>query len=352
MVNTYLARGAIKHVGKIGMALKANTCINRVALSKTFETEEIRSPDLSARGDKVEFGGKREYVREVQVLKKVDLILDARAANEILQTNKQVLDYLRVYVPVLKEMQDMSTNLELARQAGHDFFGKLDMISAYSQIPLPEELQGFTSFRLGEDIYCFTTLPFGLAISGHVFTLYFTIHLQIAKARFLARFLPDCVRREERDEQSGVTERINNYLSSEKDSQNLIAWRHLLNARPKKDSGIVNIQQANIKNLPQSVQAVCRLIKERITNSKNKNYEPVAEMALTRLHVWISEIFKEQDRLLKGLYYVERMEDLNKIWTTATQQQGVVPGTSKAMRGLNRDASILEGARLMVERAL
>lgn len=151
-----------------------------------------------------------------------------------------------MYVPVLKEMQDMSTNLELARQAGHDYFGKLDMISAYSQIPLPEELQGFTTFRLGEDLYCFTTLPFGLAISAHVFTIYFTIHLQIAKARFLARFLPGCVRREERDGQGGVSERVNSYLSSEKISQNVIAWEHLLNARPKEKSEVVTIQQASI----------------------------------------------------------------------------------------------------------
>jgi hypothetical protein len=40
----------------------------------------------------------------VQVLKKVDLILDARAANEMVKANKQVLDYLRVFIPVLKEM--------------------------------------------------------------------------------------------------------------------------------------------------------------------------------------------------------------------------------------------------------
>lgn len=94
----------------------------------------------------------------------------------------------------------MGINLEQARAMNHDHFGKLDMISAYSQIPLPEELQHYTMFRLGKNLYCFTTLPFGLAISSHVFTTYFALHLQIAKARFLSTLVPECVKRDERDQ--------------------------------------------------------------------------------------------------------------------------------------------------------
>jgi hypothetical protein len=98
--------------------MRPNTVINRVALFKTFETEEVLTQDphnQGKAGNKAQFGGQREYVHKVEALKKVDLILDARNANEILQVNKQALDYLRVHVPCLKEMQDMSTNLELAR---------------------------------------------------------------------------------------------------------------------------------------------------------------------------------------------------------------------------------------------
>jgi hypothetical protein len=131
----------------------------------------------------------------------------------------------------------MGTNLELARAANHDYFGKLDMISAYSQIPLPEELQLYTMFRMGEQIYCFTTLPFGMSISSHVFTTYLAIHLQMAKARYLSTLVPGCVKRIERDTESAVSERISHYLKSQDETDRKIAWQHLENTRPKLKEG-------------------------------------------------------------------------------------------------------------------
>lgn len=116
---------------------------------------------------------------------KVDLILDARPCNTYIRSNKEALDFLRVFIPGIKDMQDMNAVLLKARQSGHDHFGKFDMLNAYAQIPLPRELRPFTMFRVDQKIYRFKTLPFGLSVSSHVFTIYLAIHLFSAKGRFL-----------------------------------------------------------------------------------------------------------------------------------------------------------------------
>ncbi len=88
-----------------------------------------------------------------------------------------------------------------------------------------------------------------------MFTTYFTIHLQIAKARFLTRFIPECVKRFERDHQADITERVNCYVSSENEARNLISWRHLKDAGTKTRSGQrLRIEQARSEHLPQKVK--------------------------------------------------------------------------------------------------
>lgn len=131
---------------------------------------------------------------DVVRLEKVDAVLNAKSANHWLQLNKEAKDYFRVYLPFLRETQDMSAVLESVRLGGSVQFGKLDMLNAYSQIPLPEELKQFTRFKVGGVVYQYRRLPFGLSISTHVFTMYMGIHMEIAKGRFLSTLLPECVR--------------------------------------------------------------------------------------------------------------------------------------------------------------
>jgi hypothetical protein len=129
------------------------------------------------------------------------------------------------------------------------------MLSAYSQIPLPEELQLYTMFRLGEELYCFNTLPFGLAISSHVFTMYFALHLQIAKAKFLATLVPECVKKEERDKQEALADRISYYLTDQDETKRRIALRQLKVTRPKEGQSLrVANKWTENQGLPKAVR--------------------------------------------------------------------------------------------------
>ena len=44
MVNTYIARGAVRLVGNLDMQINRPACINRVRLNKTFEDEDWKRP--------------------------------------------------------------------------------------------------------------------------------------------------------------------------------------------------------------------------------------------------------------------------------------------------------------------
>jgi hypothetical protein len=183
IVQGYLARGLIQVTHKTHMGAENFPAgvINTVMVNAVFTDADSNYKD----------GKKTHKWRD---LSKIDLILNAKPCNQFVHANKEALDFIRVYIPILKDIQDMSSVLLKARENGHDRFGKFDMLNAYAQIPLPKELQPYTMFRLGDTVYHFVTLPFGLSVSSHIFTIYFTIHLEAAKAKFLSQLVPQCVK--------------------------------------------------------------------------------------------------------------------------------------------------------------
>lgn len=83
--------------------------------------------------------------------------------------NKAALDYLRSQIPFLNKSQDMNNALFDIRMNNYSSFGKVDMLNAFAQIELPTELRNYTSFRMGDRLFRYKRLPFGLSVSTHVF---------------------------------------------------------------------------------------------------------------------------------------------------------------------------------------
>ena len=78
------------------------------------------------------------------------------------QVNKTLVG-MKHPIPNIRELLD---NL-----AGHKFFGKLDLRSGYHQFPLDEASRKFTAFRVGNKLYEFTRIPFGLKMAPAYFQM-------------------------------------------------------------------------------------------------------------------------------------------------------------------------------------
>ena len=124
------------------------------------------------------------------LLEKFDAVLNARACNEYVQVNKEAVDYIRVHMPCLADANNMTSALERMTHLGERMFGKLDMLNAYSQLPLPVELQPYTAFKVNNFVYVHERVPFGLSVASHIFTHYLAIHCEVAKGRFLSSLVP------------------------------------------------------------------------------------------------------------------------------------------------------------------
>lgn len=80
-------------------------------------------------------------------LKRVDPVLDmSKGGNLYVTVNKGVQDMLRTKVRAVNEIKDTFKWLLDTQHNEHTELGSLDILSAYSQIWLPEELRNYTAF--------------------------------------------------------------------------------------------------------------------------------------------------------------------------------------------------------------
>lgn len=92
-----------------------------------------------------------------------------------------------------------------------------------------------------------------------------------------------------------------------------------------------------------------RDLKEKTKGTQD--YRHVPELALTKLHLWIAQVFKQQDNLMQGLYHVTNPNKLTKLWTRATQQEGIAEGLTEGdKKSRDRTTKIVEKARHWLER--
>lgn len=68
------------------------------------------------------------------------------------------------------------------------------MLSAYSQIWLPKELRNYTAFSFRGKCYRYKVLPYGASIAFAVLTTYLGLNVEIARASYLLKLIPKCVR--------------------------------------------------------------------------------------------------------------------------------------------------------------
>jgi hypothetical protein len=66
-------------------------------------------------------------------------------------------------LPIIKEM------LGRVIQAGAKFFGVIDLVAGYHQIPLDEACRDFAAFRTHEGTYVPLRVPFGIKVAAQYF---------------------------------------------------------------------------------------------------------------------------------------------------------------------------------------
>ena len=64
----------------------------------------------------------------------------------------------------LPKIEDLFTSL-----SGGKFFSKMDLASAYLQIPLDEQSKEYTTINTHKGLYCYNRLPFGVASAPSIF---------------------------------------------------------------------------------------------------------------------------------------------------------------------------------------